>query len=102
MKIVVLDGYTENPGDLSWDCIENLVELTVYPRTAPDQIIERGKDADILIVNKVAITRELLEHLPNLKFVATLALTGNFWTMSNVDERIFKKLGTHLTCSPQQ
>ncbi|MBQ8183252.1 MAG: D-2-hydroxyacid dehydrogenase [Clostridia bacterium] len=77
LKAVILDGYTENPGDISWSCIEQLVDLTVYPRTSPDKIIERGKDADILIVNKVAITRELLEHLPNLKFVATLATGYN-------------------------
>ena len=87
LKAVILDGYTENPGDLSWDCIENLVELTVYPRTAPDQITERGKDADILIVNKVAITRELLEHLPNLKFVATLATGYNQLDCEALKER---------------
>ena len=55
LKAVILDGYTENPGDISWSVIEELVDLTVYPRTAPEEIIERGKDADILIVNKVAI-----------------------------------------------
>lgn len=77
LKAVILDGYTENPGDISWETIEKLVDLTVYPRTSPDKIIERGRDADILIVNKVAITREILEDLPNLKFVATLATGYN-------------------------
>lgn len=77
LKAVILDGYTENPGDISWYPIEKLVDLTVYPRTAPDKIIERGKDADILIVNKVSLTRELLKDLPNLKFVATLATGYN-------------------------
>ena len=77
LNAVILDGYTENPGDISWSVIEELVDLTVYPRTAPEEIIERGKDADILIVNKVAITRELLNDLPKLKFVATLATGYN-------------------------
>ncbi len=77
LKAVILDGYTENPGDISWDPIGKLVDLTVYPRTAPDKIIERGKDADILIVNKVSLTRELLKDLPKLKFVATLATGYN-------------------------
>lgn len=77
LKAVILDGYTENPGDISWECIENLVDLTVYPRTEPEKIVERSKDADILIVNKVAVTRELVEKLPKLKFVATLATGYN-------------------------
>ena len=87
LKAVILDGYTENPGDISWETIENLVDLTVYPRTSPDEIIERGKDADILIVNKVAITRELLEDLPNLKFVATLATGYNQLDCDALKER---------------
>ncbi len=77
LKAVILDGYTENPGDISWENIEKLVDLTVYPRTPEDKVLERAKDAEILIVNKVAITRELLENLPNLKFVATLATGYN-------------------------
>ncbi len=77
LKAVILDGYTENPGDLDWECIENLVNLTVYPRTAPEEIVERAKDADILIVNKVQITREIIEQLPKLKFVSTLATGYN-------------------------
>ena len=87
LKAVILDGYTENPGDISWEPIENLVDLTVYPRTSPDEIIERGKDADILIVNKVAITRELLNDLPKLKFVATLATGYNQLDCEALKER---------------
>ena len=87
LKAVILDGYTENPGDISWETIENLVDLTVYPRTSPEEIIERGKDADILIVNKVAITRELLENLPKLKFVATLATGYNQLDCEALKER---------------
>lgn len=77
LKAVILDGYTENPGDLSWECIENLVDLTVYPRTGPKLVVERAKDADILIVNKVRLTREIIEQLPKLKFVSTLATGFN-------------------------
>ncbi len=77
LKAVILDGYTENPGDLSWESIESLVDLIVYPRTSPEDIVNRAKCADILIVNKVQITREIINQLPNLKFVSTLATGFN-------------------------
>lgn len=77
LKAVILDGYTENPGDISWENIENLVDLTVYPRTPKEKVLERAKDAEILIVNKVSVTKELIEQLPKLKFVATLATGYN-------------------------
>lgn len=75
MKIVNLDGYTTNPGDLSWDWLGKYGEYKVYDRTAPEQIEERAKDADILIINKSIITAQMLEKLPNLKFVG-LQSTG--------------------------
>lgn len=74
---VILDGYTENPGDLNWDYLESVFNLTVYDRTPKDLVIERAKDAEVVIVNKVAITREILEKLPKLEFVATLATGFN-------------------------
>ncbi len=77
LKAVILDGYTENPGDLSWDCIGNLTDLTVYDRTPENLVIERAKDAEILIVNKVKLTEEIIAQLPNLKFVGTLATGYN-------------------------
>lgn len=77
LKAVILDGYTENPGDISWESIEKLVDLTVYPRTPQEKVFERAKEADILIVNKVPVTKELITGLPNLKFVATLATGYN-------------------------
>ena len=77
MNAVILDGYTENPGDLNWDYLESVFNLTVYDRTPPEKVLERSKDADVLIVNKVAITREILKNLPKLKFVATLATGFN-------------------------
>lgn len=76
MKIVNLDAYATNPGDLSWDCIGRLGDLTVYDRTPHDKIIDRAKGAEILIVNKTVITRDILEALkPELKFIA-LQSTG--------------------------
>lgn len=77
LKAVILDGYTENPGDLSWKCIEDLTELTVYDRTPPELVIERAKDAEILIVNKVVLSEEITKKLPYLKFVGTLATGYN-------------------------
>lgn len=77
LKAVILDGYTENPGDLSWDCIGNLTDLTVYDRTPDELVIERARDAEILIVNKVKLTEEIIAQLPKLKFVGTLATGYN-------------------------
>lgn len=77
LKAVILDGYTENPGDLSWKCIEDLTDLTVYDRTPPELVIERAKDAEIVIVNKVVLSEEITNELPNLKFVGTLATGYN-------------------------
>ena len=73
LNAVILDGYTENPGDLSREAIEKYVNLTVYPRTEKELVVERAKDADILIVNKVALTEEIISQLPKLRFVSTLA-----------------------------
>lgn len=76
MKIVNLDGCTTNPGDLSWEGIERLGEYTVYDRTAPDKIVERAKGAEILIINKTVIDRNLLDALsPELKYIG-LQSTG--------------------------
>lgn len=76
MKIVNLDGFTTNPGDLSWAGIERLGEYTVYERTSPDEIIKRAKGAEILIVNKTIIDRDILAALsPELKYIG-LQSTG--------------------------
>ena len=78
MKLVILDGYAENPGDLSWDGLSKLVdEYTVYDITAPEDIIKRSLDADILVTNKTPITRQTIEKLPKLKFIAVLATGFN-------------------------
>lgn len=77
MKIVILDGYTENPGDLSWEGIEKLGELTVYDRTPEDKIAERIADAEIVIINKTPITRKTLSLCPNIKYIGVLATGYN-------------------------
>lgn len=77
MKIVVLDGYTENPGDLSWKELEALGELTVYDRTPENLILERIKDAEIVITNKTPITDEMLESCRKIKYIGMLATGYN-------------------------
>ncbi len=79
MIIVVLDGYTENPGDLSWAPLEQFGELTVYDRT-PDEdavIIERIGDAEIVFTNKCPLRREVLDACPNLRYISVLATGYN-------------------------
>lgn len=75
MKIVNLDGYTTNPGDLSWEWLNKYGEYTVYERTAPEEVIERAKEADVLLINKTPVDAQMLEQLPNLKYVG-LQSTG--------------------------
>lgn len=75
MKIVNLDGYTVNPGDQSWEAFEKFGDVTIYERTLPNQIIERAQNAEILIINKTVITKEIIEKLPKLKYIG-LQSTG--------------------------
>lgn len=80
MKIVVLDGYTENPGDLSWEGLERLGELTVYDRTPvgdTQEIIRRIGDAEIVYTNKTPITKEIIDACPGMKFIGVLATGYN-------------------------
>ena len=77
MKIVVLDGYTENPGDLSWEGLERLGELTVYDRTPADKIAERIGDAEAVYTNKTPISAETIRQCPNMKFIGVLATGYN-------------------------
>lgn len=79
MKIVVLDGFTENPGDLSWDSIAAYGELTVYDRTPYEEseIIKRIEDAEVLFTNKCPISRHTIDACPNLKFISVLATGYN-------------------------
>lgn len=77
MKIVILDGYAENPGDLSWEWLGDIGEYTVYDRTPADKIYERAKGNDIVITNKTPLDRELLGKLPELKYVGLLSTGFN-------------------------
>ena len=77
MKIIVLDGGTLNPGDISWTPIHELGELQVYEQSSIDRIVERSLDADIIIVNKVPITADVISQLPNLKYIAVSATGYN-------------------------
>lgn len=78
MKLVILDGYTENPGDLSWEWLGGLVdEYEVYDKTPENLIIERAKGAEIVVTNKTPLTRETLTKLDGLKYISTLATGYN-------------------------
>lgn len=87
MKIVVLDGYTLNPGDLSWSGIEKHGELTVHDRTAPEQIMERLAGAEIVFTNKTPLTREHFASNPQIRFVGVLATGYNVVDISAAKER---------------
>lgn len=77
MKIVILDAYTLNPGDLSWEKFEKLGELYVYDRTSRDEILERCKDAEIILDNKVVLDEEIISQLPKLRYIGILATGYN-------------------------
>lgn len=80
MKIVVLDGYTENPGDLSWDALKELGEVTVYDRTSYEEsplIAERIGDAEVVVINKTPISKETIDKCGNIRLIAVLATGYN-------------------------
>ena len=77
MKIVVLDGYAANPGDLSWDGMKALGECVIYERTAPEEVVERAAGAEVILTNKVVITAEHIAALPDLKYIGVLATGYN-------------------------
>ena len=77
MKIVVLDGHALNPGDLSWDCLRQFGQITVYDRTPADMVVSRIGDADIILLNKVVITADILDACPSVKLICVLATGYN-------------------------
>jgi len=95
MKIVVLDGYGANPGDLSWDEMAALGELTVYDRTPAEEIPARVAGADAILTNKCVITREIMQGAKNLKYVGVLATGYNV-----VDTAAARELGVTVTNIP--
>jgi len=100
MKIVVLDGYTLNPGDISWEGLKKIGDLTVYNRTEYDEngkmlIIERVGDAEVVFTNKTPLSRESMDKMPNLKFIGVLATGYNV-----VDIEAAKEKGIVVTNIP--
>lgn len=95
MEIVVLDGYTENPGDLSWEGFEKLGELKVYDRTPIDKVIERIGNAEAVIVNKTPITKEIISACPSIRYIGVLATGYNV-----IDVNAAKENGIVVTNIP--
>ena len=87
MKIVILDGYTANPGDLSWDGLRELGELTVYDRTTPEQLLERAEGAEVLLTNKVIIDAKAMAALPSLRYIGVLATGYNVVDIAEAHRR---------------
>ena len=95
MKVVVLDGYAANPGDISWEPWNEVCELTVYERTAPSELMDRAKGAEALLTNKVVIDKATMEQLPELKYIGVLATGYNV-----VDVQAARALGITVTNIP--
>ena len=87
MKIVILDGYTANPGDLSWQGLEEMGEVTVYDRTKAEETVVRAAEAEIVLTNKVIISRETIAQLPKLKYIGVLATGYNVVDIEAAHER---------------
>lgn len=95
MKIVVLDGYTLNPGDLSWSELESLGEVKIYDRTSAEEVLDRIGESEIIFTNKTAISKEILEKCKNLKYIGVLAAGYNV-----VDIEYAKERGIVVTNTP--
>lgn len=95
MKITVLDGYTLNPGDLSWETLKNFGDFEIYARTPPELTVERAKNAEIVLTNKTNLPKEVIEQLPNLKYIGVLATGYNV-----VDIEFAKKSRITITNIP--
>ena len=87
MKIVVLDGFTLNPGDLSWDELKSLGDCEIYDRTPPEEVVKRAADAEIVLTNKAPVTRESILALPRLKYIGVLATGYNIVDTAAARER---------------
>jgi len=87
MKIVILDGFTLNPGDLSWDGLKSLGDCEIYDRTSPDEVVKRAADAELVLTNKTVLTREQINRLPKLKYIGVLATGYNIVDVAAARER---------------
>lgn len=95
MKIVILDGFTTNPGDISWERIQALGDTVIYDRTPVDDVVARAKEADLLLVNDITLDRTILEQLPKLKYIGVLATGYNI-----IDIKATNELGICVTNIP--
>lgn len=95
MKTVVLDGYALNPGDLSWEWLAKIGEYSVYDKTLPEEIYDRTKEAECVIINKVLFTKRVIDSLPKLKYVGITATGFNI-----IDTEIAFKKGIVVTNAP--
>ena len=87
MKIVILDAYTSNPGDLNWGSLEEFGELIVHDRTTPEEVLERSTGCEVVLTNKVILNSETLEQLPELKYIGVLATGTNVVDLNFAKER---------------
>lgn len=104
MKIVLLDTYTLNPEDLSWDSMQALGDCTIYERTAPEEVIERCKDAEAIFTNKVIFTKEIMAQLPHLKYIGVIATGYNVIDLADARQRgiIVTNIPAYSTASVAQ
>ncbi|MHB9134527.1 MAG: D-2-hydroxyacid dehydrogenase [Armatimonadota bacterium] len=96
MHIVVLDGYTLNPGDLAWDGLRALGDCTIYDRTPPESVVEWAGGAEIIITNKVVLSRDIIAHLPKLRYIGVTATGYNI-----VDTAAARERGIPVTNVPE-
>ena len=103
-KIVVLDGYAANPGDISWEPWNALGELIVYPRTAPDEVIGRCEGAEVVLTNKVILSAQVMDALPQLRYIGVLATGYNVVDLQAARERgiIVTNIPAYSTASVAQ
>ena len=87
MKIVILDGYAANPGDLSWNALQQLGDVTVYDRTKPEETIVRASGAEVVLTNKVILGRKEIDQLPQLRYIGVLATGYNVVDIQAAHER---------------
>jgi len=87
MKIAVLDGYTSNPGDLSWEAFEELGELTVHDRTTPEEVVSRCAGCKVVFTNKVVMDAGIMDQLPDLKYIGVLATGTNVIDLEHAGEK---------------
>src|SRR5689334_20945568 len=104
MKIVVLDGYALNPGDLSWDSLKQLGEVEIHHRTPEELVVERASKADVVLTNKTPVSRASLSRLPALKYIGVLATGYNIVDTQAARERgiVVTNIPTYGTASVAQ